>query len=234
MGVPGNLKSLDELDHAIWDLKQTIDQLKLKADSLQQKSKELTLNQETVAAASLKLELEVREIESKSHQLIADREKLKKQLLEATSVKMADVSKAKLLELEQHLSRCEEHWLEVSEHLEDSKLAVETSAREIDNHEKESSSEWDHLNRELMEAQSRLPELMDQRAGFLDGLESTIADLYESRRKTDPFQLRIFELEDENCPNCQMQLTYQLFERVRYANEIQKCPSCGVIIYWGS
>lgn len=234
MGVPENLKLLDDLDHEIWDLKKSIDALKLRADALQQESDRLIADHKKLVTDSQQLELKVRDIESKSQDFALLKVKLEKQLLEATSVKMEDASRAKLAEIEQSLSVCEEDWLQASEDLDEAKLVAQRAASKLKESQRDSSLEWDQLNIDLMEAQKNLPFLVEQRAGFLDGLESGVADLYESRRKTDQFKLKIFEIEDENCPNCSMQLTSQLFERVRYADEIQKCPSCGVIIYWRS
>jgi len=234
VSTPENLKLLDLHDQKIWNLRLTLEKAKLRANEIKENSDQLEKLFEEQVTNRKSFELKVREVESKTAQTEQEKEKLEKRVLQATSVKMLDASKAKILELESSMVKLEEEWMEASELLEEAVSRESTLREKLEKSKLESEGEWDSLNAQLMSTQKELPELIEQRPGFLDGLETRLVELYETRRKSDPFGLKIFEIEDENCPGCSMQLTLRIYDRVRYSGEIEKCPNCGVIVYWGT
>jgi len=233
VSVPENLVSLCKLDQEIWNLKMSLERARAKVGEL--KKGELALQQrlEEQNTKRKDLELKVREVEAQSAQNQVEQERIDKQALQATSVKMLEASKSKISELDSQRDGLDETWMELSENLE---MIVETQARtqeELEACVKSTENEIELLNDEASKGQKELPLLIEGRPEFLDGLTSEILEKYEARRRTDPYGIKILELESENCASCAMQLTLRIYELIRYNSEIHTCPHCGVIVYWG-
>ena len=138
----------------------------------------------------------------------------------------------KVESLKRHLSDLEDVQLEAMVRLEDAEAAYREAKKALELAEMRALTQNRSLHEETEKIEKEIEKLNHQRKAILIGVDASSLSLYQELR-VSRHGIAVAAMHEGGCDACGATLTPSQQQKVRAANEIVRCPSCGRILYAG-
>tara|TARA_Y100000589_G_scaffold127717_2_gene121582 strand:+ start:9466 stop:10170 length:705 start_codon:yes stop_codon:yes gene_type:complete len=130
------------------------------------------------------------------------------------------------------ISELEEKWFEDQEALEVSQENLIKMRGHLESEQLKQEKVIETGNSKLDGLEQEFKHLMDLRSSNLDGLQATFLKRYEFQRSKNSTGRILFDICENNCSRCGMQIPSRTFEMVRYNGEVASCSSCDALLFY--
>lgn len=226
------LQNLSEQDARIYELNALIEKVRKTMQERVAEVQQAQARLDSCEKRERELELHARAVESEVQAAEDELRKFESQRMQASSQKILEGVDAKIVSQKSIISVLEERWMDLQEGLEGARENSNQTRESLRRSRNDQEVAISKGNRELDELESECRELLDLRPSALDGLETEILQAYEKQRARDAFAKVLFDIQENNCPRCGMQIPNRTFEVVRYRGEVTSCSSCSSLLFY--